>query len=247
MKHLVFLFGLSILLIACQREIGFSDGTNPPAANIRCTSCSYLPVCDSTKLVYVDSTSFSTDTTRSTLAILGDTTINGRKFTRVTSFAAFGKGLLYNCNSGDYRIYQDVPDLGIDTDSLVQSLGLPFPIGSIPIPSKVETTILKATAAAGATWSDTVFTFSPVPFIRIVAKLDYKIEEKGVKRIVLGKSYSNVIHVSSKLNIVVPLTLVPVDVSVDYYFANDVGIIETRTVNNGVVQALSRLLQYKIK
>jgi hypothetical protein len=246
MKHLLSLLALFIVLIACQREINFGDGTNN-AANRRCTSCSYLPVCDSTKLVYVDSTAFGTDTTRSTLAILGDTTINGRKFTRVTPFAAFGQGLLYNCDGGEYRIYQDVPHLGIDIDSLVQSLGLPFPIGAIPIPSKIETTILKSNAAAGATWSDTVFRFSPLPIISILAKLDYKIEEKGVQRVVSGKGYSNVIHVSSKLNIVVPLVPIPVDVSVDYYFANDVGIIETKTVSNGTMQVQSRLLQYKIK
>ncbi|MDB5206897.1 MAG: hypothetical protein JWR72_1972 [Flavisolibacter sp.] len=247
MKHLVSLLIVCSLFVACQREIGFDDGTTPVNTNVRCTACSFLPVCDSTKLVYVDSTAFGTDTTRSTLAILGDTIINGRKFTRVTPFAAFGQGLLYNCNGGDYRIYQDVPDLGIDIDSLVQTLGVPFPIGSIPIPSKIETTILKATAAAGATWSDTVFKFSPLPIITIVAKLDYKIEEKGVQRIVLGKSYSNVIHVSSQLNIVVPLFPVPVDVSVDYYFADGIGIIETKTMSNGVVQVQSKLLSYKIK
>jgi hypothetical protein len=243
MKYVVSLAVIACLFLSCQKELGSGD-SNP---TIKCTACSYLPVCDSTKLVYVDSTMLGTDTTSSTLAILGDTTINGKKFTRVTPFAAFNLGLLYNCDGGDYRTYQDVPDLGVDIDSLVQSFGLPFPIGPIPIPSKIETTILKSNAAAGATWSDTVFKFSPLPIITIVAKLDYKIEGKNIQRTVLGKSYNNVIHVSSKLNVVIPLMPVPVDVSFDYYFAEGVGIIETGTRSNGRVQAQSKLLSYKIR
>jgi hypothetical protein len=39
----------------------------------------------------------------------------------------------------------------------------------------------------------------------------------------------------------------PFDVRVDYYFAEGVGIIETRTTSNGAVQAQSRLYRYKIK
>jgi hypothetical protein len=39
----------------------------------------------------------------------------------------------------------------------------------------------------------------------------------------------------------------PLDVQVDYYFADGVGIIETATTTNGAVQAKSRLYQYKIK
>jgi hypothetical protein len=197
--------------------------------------------------VYVDSTAAGVDTLSSTLAILGDTTINGRKFTRITPFAAFNQGLLYNCDGGDYRIYQPVPDLGIDIDSLIQILGLPFPIGPVPIPSKIETTILKTNVAAGTTWSDTVFTFSPLPMFSVVAKLDYKLEEKGAQRIVLGKVYNNVIHVSSRLNIAVPLVTIPFDFLVDYYFAESIGIIETKVVSNGILQAQSKLLSYKIK
>lgn len=247
MKRLWVILFSAAIIFSCQREIGFGDGTSTTTNNVRCTACSYLPVCDSTKLIYVDSTAIGVDTTASTLAILGDTTINGRKFTRVTPFAAFSQGLLYNCDGGNYRIYQNVPNLGIDIDSLVQSLGLPFPIGTMPVPSKIETTILKASAAAGTTWSDTVFKFSPLPVVTVVAKLDYKLEEKNIQRTVLGKSYNNVIHVSSKLNIVSPLFPIPIDVSVDYYFAENIGIIETKTKSNGAVQVKSKLLSYKIK
>jgi hypothetical protein len=39
----------------------------------------------------------------------------------------------------------------------------------------------------------------------------------------------------------------PFDVRVDYYFADGVGIIETKTTSNGTLQNQSRLYRYKIK
>lgn len=236
---------IGLLLFSCQKEIGTGEDLANPASNLRCTSCSYLPVCDSTQLTYVDSSAVGVDTIGSTLSIAGDTTINGRKFTRVSPSAVFSEGLLYNCDGGEYRIYQPVPGLGIDFDSLIQSIGLPG--GTVTLPSHIQTTILKSGANAGVTWSDTVFKFSPFPLIEVVAKLDYKLEQKGVQRTVFNKVYNNVIHVSSKLNVVIPLMPLPFDVRIDYYFADGVGIIETRTTSSGVVQSQSRLYKYKIK
>ena len=232
--------------MACQKEIGFGNGDGNNPANIRCTSCSYLPVCDSTRLTYIDSTAAGIDTTENILLILGDTTISGTKFTKVSPSSIFGQGLLYNCAGGNYRVYQEVPDLGLDVDSLLAAVGLPA--GSITIPTHFQTTILKTGANAGAAWSDTVFTATPFPLLTIVGKLDYKLEAKGTQRTVLGKVFNNVHHVSSKLNIFIPLMPpLPFDVRVDYYFAEGVGIIESTTTSNGVVEARSRLYQYKIK
>ena len=246
MRKLCVLLLSCLSLIACQKEIGFGDGSvGGQTSSVRCTSCSYLPVCDSTQLTYVDSSGTGVDTVASTLVILGDTTINGRKFTKVSPSAVFAQGLLYNCDGGNYRIYQPVPDLGLDIDSLLQSVGLST--GTVAIPSQIQTTILKSGANAGATWSDTVFTFSPFPLFQVVAKLDYVLEQKGIQHTVFGKTFSNVIRVSSKLNMVIPLMPLPFDVRVDYYFADGVGIIETKTTSNGVLQAHSRLYQYKIK
>lgn len=246
MKRLLLLLLIGTVFLACQKEIEPGDGNGQnPTPSVRCTSCSYLPVCDSTQLTYIDSTAIGTDTIASTLAILGDTLISGIKFTKVSPSAVFGQGLLYNCDGGNYRIYQEVPDLGIDIDSLLGSLGLPA--GVINLPSHIQTTILKSGASAGTTWSDTVFKVTPFPFVDIVARLDYKIEAKGIQRTVYGKVHNNVIHVSSKLNIIIPLMPLPLDVRIDYYFAEGVGIIETRTISNGAVQARSGLFKYKIK
>ena len=247
MKHLGVLLILLLCAIACQKEISFGNdsGTTNPPSSVRCTGCSYLPVCDSTSVTYIDSTAIGTDTTENILLILGDTTINGRKFTKVSPSSIFAQGLLYSCDGGDYRIYQPVPDLGIDIDSLAQSLRLP--LGTVPIPSHIQTTILKTSANAGTTWTDTVFQFTPVPFFSVLAKLDYKLEEKGIQRTVLGKVFTNVIHVGSKLNIAIPMVPLPIDVTIHYYFADGVGIIETITLNSGVVEAQSKLYQYKIK
>jgi hypothetical protein len=99
MKYLLTIVLLGCLAIACQKEIGFGNGSGATqTTSVRCTSCSYLPVCDSTKLSYIDSSASGIDTIASTLAILGDTTINGRKFTRVSPSAIFSQGLLYNCD-----------------------------------------------------------------------------------------------------------------------------------------------------
>lgn len=247
MKYILTALGLCFLVIACQKEIGFGNGdpnqNNP--GNVRCTSCSYLPVCDSTKLTYIDSSAVGVDTVSSTLAILGDTTISGAKYTKVSPSAVFGEGLLYNCDGGNYKIYQPVPDLGMDIDSLLQAAGLPG--GTITVPSHIQTTILKTGVNVGATWSDTVFKATPFPLFTIVAKLDYKLEAKGTQRTVYGKTFTNVHHVSSKLNIGIPMFPLPFDVRIDYFFADGVGIIETQTTNNGTLEAVSRLYQYKIK
>jgi hypothetical protein len=245
-KLLVAAACVSVLVLACQKEIGFGEGTGNPAANLRCTPCSYLPVCDSTQLTYIDSSAVGIDTVKSTLVILGDTTISGTKYTRVTPSASFPQGLLYNCDGGNYRIYQRVPDLGIGLDTMLSAMGLP--VGAINIPTHISATILKTGVNAGATWSDTVFTATPIPFLTIVGKLDYTLEAKNTQRTVLGKLFTNVHHVSSTLNISIPLMPpMPLDVQVDYYFADGVGIIETATTTNGAVQAKSRLYQYKIK
>lgn len=246
MRQLLCVLLAALLLVACQKEVGFEGGTAPdPKASVRCTSCSYLPVCDSTQLSYIDSSAAGMDTIGSTLVILGDTVINGIKYTSVSPSAIFSQGLVYNCDGGNYRIYQQVPHLGLNIDSLLQSLGLPP--GIITVPSHIQTTILKSGASAGATWSDTILKAAPFPLLTIVAKLDYKLEEKGIQRIVFGKTYSNVVHVSSKLNIAIPLMPLPFNVVVDYYFADSIGIIETRTTNNGTLQSLTRLFKYKIK
>lgn len=244
MKYFFALFAIAFLVVACQKEItglGGDGATTPTTSSKKCTGCSYLPVCDSAKLTYVDSTAAGIDTTISTLAILGDTTINGKKFTRVSPFAAFKQGLLYNCDGGNYTVYQAVPNLGINVDSLFQSLGLP--VSGATVPSRIQATILKTGVAAGATWSDTVMQFTVLPPLKATVKIDYTLSEKGVQRTVLGKTYSNVIHVASKLNIVIPLLPVtlPFDVSVDTWYADGVGIVETRTVNNGIVQSVTRL------
>ena len=245
MKYFLVLLMLAVILVSCQKEItGFSSNgpTTPTLPPKKCTGCSYLPVCDSTKLTYVDSTAAGLDTTMNTLAVLGDTTINGKKFNRISPFAAFKQGLLYNCDGGNYTVYQPVPNLGMNLDSLFQSLGLP---GGITLPSRIQTTILKTAVAAGSKWSDTVMQFTVLGPLKATVKIDYTLQEKGVQRTVLGTTYSNVIHVSSKLNIAIPLlpVILPFDVSVYTWYADGVGIIENRTVNNGVTQSVTKLVK----
>ena len=244
MRYLLFCIVI-VLMASCQKEISLGGGTTPPTPTVKCTGCNYLPVCDSTRLTYQDSSALGLDTTSSTLTILGDTTIGGKKFNKVSPSAAFGQGLVYNCDGGEYKVFQAVPDLGIDVDSLLQSVGLPG--GGITIPSQIQTTILKTGAAAGATWSDVVFTYAPIPFLTITASLDYKLEAKNTSRTVLGRNYTNVMQVSSKLNVAIPQTPSPIDLRVDTWYADGIGIIETRTTMDGEVQAATKIISYKIR
>lgn len=87
--------------------------------------------------------------------------------------------------------------------------------------------------------------FTVVGPLKATVKIDYTLREKGVQRTVLGKTYSNVIYVNSKLNVAVPLLPVtlPFDISVDTWYADGIGIIESRTMNNGVVQSLTKLFK----
>src|SRR5215203_5198261 len=103
MKRFLILLVIATTILSCQKEISFGDGsgaTNPPSS-VRCTGCSYLPVCDSTMLTYIDSTAMGIDTTKNVLLILSDTTIKGRKFTKISPSSIFAQGLLYNCDGGD--------------------------------------------------------------------------------------------------------------------------------------------------
>lgn len=237
MKALWAVLFLAVAAAACQKEISLSGTAATPP--VRCTGCNYLPVCDSMPLAYVDSSAAGIDTLRSVVLLLGDTSVNGKKFHRVSPFAAFRQGLLYRCEGGDYRVVQPVPALGVNVDSLLQLIGLPG--GSVTFPSHVQTTILKTGVAAGATWSDTVLQFSPFPFVTATVTLDYTIKEKSVQRTVLGKTYRNVLHVSSEPAVAVPLVPPsPLGILVDAYYADGAGLIESRTTGNGVVQSLLR-------
>lgn len=249
MKHIPFIALLCILFLgACQKEIGFGDGSN---GNRKCISCSYLPLCDSSNLVYVDSSN-TVDTLNGYVRIGTDTTINGLLYTQVTGFAAFPNGFLYNCANQDYKTWLKLSDFGVNKDSLVQmillgiQLPIPIPPNLIQIPDNFKTSFLKAGLAVNATWTDTLYTLSFPPLLNIVAGLNYKILEKGGSRTVMQHTYNNIIHVAGKLNVVSTLPVNVPAYDVDYYFSRDVGIVEIQIRKAGVLTRDTRLLTYHL-
>ena len=119
MKYYLLLFTFSVVLLGCKKEYSDEDGAQ---SALKCVNCSYLPLCDSSQFVYVNATATGTDTTRNTVSILGDTVVNGKKFTRVSSIAAFDQGLLYNCDNQEYKVLVSLAALGVNTDSLKKAL-----------------------------------------------------------------------------------------------------------------------------
>lgn len=99
-RYLLTAFGVLAIILSCQKEISFEgEGTT-----LKCVNCSYLPFCDSSVFVYVNTTANGVDTVTSIPRILGDTTVNGHKFTKISAVSFFNEGLLYNCANEEYKV-----------------------------------------------------------------------------------------------------------------------------------------------
>jgi len=256
MKTFYFLQSILILLLiyslyGCKKD--YSKEGGEPLSSINCINCTYLPLCDSSQFVYIDSVAGVVDTTRNEMFILGDTLINSKKFYKVSPLAAFNQGLFYNCDNQEYKLLISLSAFGVNIDSLknvmLGMIQLPFPVPPefINIPDKQLITVLKANAAVSAKWTDTIAS-AGIPFVYFAfVGMEHQLLEKNVQRTVLQKTYSNVMHVQSKPVASIPGADFPVEYQVDIYFAKDVGIIEMEVRNAQGVQSNSKLLDYKIK
>jgi hypothetical protein len=207
-------------------------------------------VCDSSLFRYIDSVDNRIDTLDNQMMILGDSTINGKRFKKISGFATFNTGLFANCDGGDYRLLFPLSALGLNVDSVVNEIlgGLPIPIppNMLNIPKTVQTSVLKTNLPVNSTWTDSIFTVALPPFFSLVAGLEYRIIAKGIQYTVLQKTYNNVIHVKSDLKVVSALFNLPLDFSIDYFFARDVGIIEVQVRNAGILQRTLKLYSYNL-
>jgi hypothetical protein len=240
------LFVLSLLVLeTCSKEYSQEGGKYR-----KCVLCSYLPLCDSSRFVFIDSSAASIDTLSGTVSIGSDTVANGIKYTSVSGFAAFSGNLLYNCDQQDYKVLMPLSTFGLNADSIkaaiLQAIPLPIPPGMIQVPSVFRTSILKASLAANAMWTDTVFTFALPPLLNFFAGLEYTILEKNSTRRVYQTDYADVIHVQAKLKTVSTLGNLPFAFTIDYYFSRDVGLIEMKVQSNGTLTNDIRLFQYHI-
>lgn len=242
-KFAAFIFLL--VLISCKKD--YSLEANPFK---KCVNCTYLPVCDSSVFVYTDSSATSVDTLTNLMTVYGDTTVNGQNFTSVSGFATFNTGLLANCDNQDYKLLFPVSALGLNTDSLVAALltqiPIPIPPGLINFPETIQTSVLKANLPVNSTWTDTIYSLSLPPLISFSAGLNYTIIGKGLQRNIYQVNYTDVIHVRSELVVNSPLINLPLDYTIDYFFAKDVGIIEVQVTEASVVQRVLKLYSYQL-
>ena len=248
MNHSLRKFGVFILiltLISCKKDYSLEDSPNK-----KCVNCIYLPVCDSSVFVYTDSTATSVDTLTNLMSIYGDTIVNGQTFTSVSGFATFNTGLLANCDNQDYKLLFPVAALGLNTDSLIAALltqiPVPIPPSLINFPETIQTSILKANQPVNATWSDNIYSLSLPPLLTFNVGLDYTIIGKDLQRSIYAVNYSNVIHVRSELVVNSSLINLPLDYTIDYFFAKDVGIIEVHVTEGSVVQRILKLYSYQL-
>jgi len=242
-KFATFIFLL--VLISCKKDYSLEGNSHK-----KCVNCTYLPVCDSSVFVYIDSTASSLDTLTNLMTIYGDTTINGQTFTSVSGFATFNTGLLANCDNQDYKLLFPVAALGLNTDSLIASLltQIPFPIppNLINFPETFQTSVLKANLPVNSTWTDNIYSLNFPPLVTFSAGLDYTIIGKGLQRSIYQVNYSDVIHVRSELAVTSTLINVPLDYTIDYFFAKDVGIIEVQVTQASAVQRVLKLYSYQL-
>ena len=239
---------LFLLLAGCKKEYSY-EGGEPYR---KCVGCEYLPLCDSSVFVYVDSSN-TIDTLTGIVRVGTDTSIDGTKYSHVTGFAAFPDGLLYNCDGGNYKTILDISSFGINVDSIVQALlqtiqlPIPIPPGAIQVPNQFKTFFLKTALPANGTWKDTLFNFGLPPLLSFTAGLEYRIVAKDVQRAEFQKNFTNVIHVSGKLFVASTFGNIPVPgFMVDYFFSKGVGIIEIQIGENGVMTRQTRLWSYKL-
>jgi hypothetical protein len=84
--------------------------------------------------------------------------------------------------------------------------------------------------------------------VNINISLDHQLVEKLPSKTVLGKTYNDVLHVLTKLNATVPTGgNVPLDYSLNVYYARGVGIIEGQSATTAGIGVTRKLIEYKLK
>jgi len=240
---------------SCQKELeGDVTPTTPttntptpaaPAAKV-CINCEYLPVCDSSVYVYVDSTASGIDSNRSVVKILKDTLVGGVKYSGVSTLGFFDNGAYYNCDAQEYKVLFKASDLGLNIDSLFGALfqNLPITPGTLPKPNTLKATLLKANAAAGTKWKDVLYSVNLI-LVNIEVAMESELVAKFPSRSVLSKSYNDVIQVKSNIRVAAGIAGNTNVSELVIYYAKGVGIIEARISDDQGLQLVRKLFSRK--
>jgi hypothetical protein len=196
--------------------------TEPPTVN-DCKDCNYYPLCVGSKYTYYDTTSGVASLRDADLLSSVDTLIGGKTFKRINFNTDYG---YYNCEDG-------------------VSIAAGYHVALINGVNALEfykSTIIKANAAIGDQWSDTLTSNTGQKVIQ-----NFKLEQKGVSRTLGAFNFTDVIVVSNETGVITPTGYSPLT-RATYYFAKDVGLVEIviARASNGQVTYHSVIKSYFI-
>jgi hypothetical protein len=203
-KYLLLLLPLTVVLNSCKKTVfhTIAHTNSNPSAN-------YQPLTAGSSWTYrSDFSSFGLgiDTTITVMSAK-TSTISGKVYQQAYSHAPASPSVLdtgyYYVNSHDY--------------SMLQTISLTA--GGNSIEYNFDMLYLKDNLAVGATWNVTTSAL----------KLNGKIVEKGISKVVAGKTYTNVIHSNIVVNINYLSTngFVTGSMNYDMYFAQGIGTVRT--------------------
>ncbi|MEO6316233.1 MAG: hypothetical protein ABIU63_14570 [Chitinophagaceae bacterium] len=237
-KKICLLFLAIISLTACQKELSFETagtasggggtaggGGTGGASSTDCKSCMYMPVCDGAAYTYADTSLSVASLVVDSFRFVKDTIIDNKTFVKIYS-PSTKTDTYYNCTDGATRVIAyNASTVGGNNVSLA------------------DITFIKANLPVGATWQDKLKNPSGQE-----VTYSSKITEKGIKRVVNGQVFNDVIHVTMESGLDIPLVGFTTFTATDYYFAKGIGLIETITKdpNSGTVIQHRALKDYYI-
>lgn len=195
----------------CSVSITTISNVLPPVSSVNCKDCSYLPTCVGSMYAYFDTTSGIASLRMADLLTGVDTTINGKTYVKLTSQSGAS---YFNCTNGETNV------IGYQLTSA----------SGTSVLQKYESTILKANAAVGEKWADTLVN----PLGQTVIQ-NFTMAAKGVSRKVGSFSFSDVIVINLETGVDVPIFGYLPYVNSVYYYAKGIGLVETTSddINTG--------------
>lgn len=193
------------------------QGKTVPPLTFDCKECSYMPVCVGSWYTYELAFGGTSSTLKTSYLSVKDTLVNNTIYHTIetssdNSGSITNNSIYYNCTNGVTTAF---------AYSLTGVLGSTI--------SFIKQTPIKANEAVGAKWSEQI-----INQIGQTVTNNYEMKEKGISRVVLGKTFNNVIHIELTQTIDVGGTQFDAGVT-QYYYAKGIGVIEFSNDFNGMI------------
>jgi len=214
---------LFVMLSACKKDApdftGYDLSNLPGATTGDPIEGNYQPVTKDSYWKYA-SADLGSDPDTTTTIMLGTTaTYDGK------SFKVASNKFASETETGTINFYHS---------------GYTYSVREISETDTSEILYLKADAAVGATWNADLY--NPATDSKGIGK----IIEKGITKVVKGKTFNNVVHTRVELQVKESTGLFTTASTVDFYIAKDVGIIEEDVAIFGIT-GKTELFDYSIK